>query len=142
MNQNVLKVFISCPSGHADELNALKTFIERTNGQNAQGLQIKLVHWEKGIPSKLGLNAQDFILEHLENCDGYIGLMSEKVGSADGGESGTIAEFDSALEMLKERNDIFSAHSSLNKFPLAPTPRMMNWQPSNKLEIFGYGLNL
>ena len=105
----VLRIFVASPSDVSEERQRLEDVVESLNcGFAAKGVQLKLVRWERDASPRLGEDAQSVINKQLlADYDIFVGIMWKTVGTpTKRAESGTIEEFENALERFQEDSSV------------------------------------
>ncbi|KZN51626.1 DUF4062 domain-containing protein [Pseudoalteromonas luteoviolacea] len=111
--QTVINIFISSPGDCLQERETAKRVIERLNGSpeaKKNRLTFKRIMWEEippgaGEPDNTQLRINQIMKRYdLDHYDIYLGFMKNRLGTPTAAaKSGTVEEFESALEELKSK---------------------------------------
>ena len=101
----VLKVFVASPSDVAAEREALAHAVDSINSIFAETtIRLELIRWEHDASPDLGeVDAQAVVNRQAEDCDIFVGIVWKTIGQpTQRAESGTIEEFERAIERLEK----------------------------------------
>ena len=101
----VLRVLVASPSDVSEERQRLEEVVLSVNAAFAStGDRLELIRWERDASPGLGDGAQSVINDQLPtDYDIFVGIMWNTVGTpTERAESGTIEEFERALERFKQ----------------------------------------
>lgn len=99
---NLLKLFISCPSDIATELDSIRLIIDEINKTTGKqgGYILQTLNWDVDTYTAIGEDAQDVINSQIENeFDILIGILWQKLGTpTKRDKSGTVEEINRTIE--------------------------------------------
>jgi hypothetical protein len=121
----VLQVFVASPSDVAEERRILDTVIAQSNQvwSSNLGITYELIKWETNVHPTFSSDPQQAINKQVgSDYDVFIGIFWGRVGTpTPRAESGTIEEFDRALERFRTTNTLPKIMLYFKDAPIAPS---------------------
>lgn len=108
--ETILTVFVASPGDVAEEREALESVIHELNRTWSKNLSLRLelLRWESDVHPGFGVDPQDVINRQVnDDYDIFIGIFWTRIGTETSrSASGTIEEFELALQRYKNNEDV------------------------------------
>ncbi len=121
----VLRVFVASPSDVAAERDIVASAVEEVNRGTGQGLgvRLELVRWETHTHPELGTDPQNVVNQQIgDEFEVFLGILWTRLGTrTPRSESGTLEEFERAMERLKNDPGSISVMLYFKEEPRSPS---------------------
>src|SRR5687768_3627079 len=101
-NYEGLRLFLSSPGDVARERAIAETIVRQVDStcKDRLGLSLDCVRWETFEPrTHLSPTNQEWLLEQLTGCDGFILILGKRIGQREPGETRTRTETEIGLAL-------------------------------------------